>query len=153
MKKFKFSLDSVHKVREIAQDRESAVLAELRAEEIQVAERIEHIEAMRREALDKYTRRIASGERVDALELELSSSHFASLDRIQREAEETLLQKKLECDRQVSIVTEAMRKVKVTENLRETQLARHKADGDRQDQIAIDEIVNAVYARRSSGNR
>lgn len=153
MKKFKFSLESVHKVREIRQERESVILGELRAEASRAAERVAHIEAMRQEAIEKYTRRITNGAKVDALEMELSSKHFASLDRLQKDAEAELAKRNHDCDIQLGAVTEAMRNVKITANLRETQLERHRSELDRQQQNTIDEIVMASFARRSMGEK
>lgn len=151
MKRFKFSLESVHKVRGIRQERESAILGELRAEAMRAAERVAHIEAMRREAIDRYTRQITNGARVDALEMELSSKHFASLDRLQKEAEAELERRNRDCEIQIAAVTEALRDVKITENLRETQVRRHRAEFDRQQQSNVDEIVTTSFARRTTG--
>lgn len=153
MKKFKFSLESVHKVREIRQERESVILGELRAAAQRAAEKIEHVEKMRHEAIEKYTRRLTNGERVDAMEMELSSKHFASLDRLQKDAEAELAQRNRDCEIQIAAVTDAMRNVKITENLRETQFVRHRAEFDREQQIGIDEIVTTTFARRSREER
>lgn len=151
MKRFKFSLESVHKVREIRQERESAILGELKAEAMRAAERVAHIEAMRREAIDRYTRQVTNGARVDALEMELSSKHFASLDRLQKDAEAELARRNRDCEIQIAAVTEALRNVKITENLRETQVRRHRAEFDRQQQNDVDEIVTTSFARRTTG--
>ncbi|MEQ1604131.1 MAG: flagellar export protein FliJ [Pyrinomonadaceae bacterium] len=148
MKKFKFTLDSVHKVREIKQDRESVILSELQAEADRAAERVAHIEAMRHDAIENYTRRIAAGERLDALEMELSSKHFASLDQIQKAAEANLAQRQVACEIQIAAVTDAMRNVKITENLRETQRERHNAEFERREQNGVDELVSNKFARR-----
>jgi flagellar export protein FliJ len=153
MKRFKFSLESVHKVREVRQERESVILGELRAEAMRAAERVANIEMMRREAIDRYARRLTNGERVDAMEMELSSKHFASLDRLQKEAEAELAKRNRDCDLQVAAVTEAMRNVKITENLRDTQFERHRAEFDRQQQSNIDEIVTTSFVRRSMGEK
>ena len=153
MRKFKFTLDSVHKVREIKQDRESVILSELRAEADRAAERVAHIEAMRHSAIENYTRRITAGERLDALEMELSSKHFASLDMLQKDAEAKLAQRQRACEVQIGAVTEAMRSVKITENLRETQKARHRQDYERQEQKTVDELVSNNFARRILGTK
>lgn len=153
MKKFKFTLDSVHKVREIKQDRESAILSDLRAEADRAAERVAHIEAMRHDAIENYTLRIAAGERLDALEMELSSKHFASLDRLQKDAEAVLAQRRKACEIQIEALTEAMRSVKITENLRETQRARHRQEYERHEQNGVDELVSTNFARRILGTK
>lgn len=147
MKKFKFTLDSVHRVREIKKERESAVLAGLRAEVERAEKRVEHIESLRREAIETYTRRLTRGERIDALEMELSSRHFASLDRLQLEAEAHLAERRRACEAQMANVTEAMREVKITEKLRETQRERHRFETERREQVGIDEMVATGFAR------
>jgi flagellar export protein FliJ len=147
MKKFKFTLDSVHRVREIRKERETSVLAGLRADAERAEKRVAHIEDLRREAIETYTRRLARGERIDAMEMELSSRHFSSLDRLQLEAEAHLAERRRACEAQVLKVTEAMREVKITENLRETQHERHRFETDRREQVGIDEMVAAGFAR------
>lgn len=153
MKKFKFTLDSVHRVREIKKERESAVLANLRAEALRAEKRVAHIEDLRREAIETYTRRLTRGERIDALEMELSSRHFASLDRLQLEAEAELAERRKACEAQMGHLTEAMREVKITENLRETQRERHRFETERQEQANIDEMVATGFARGGRGEK
>jgi flagellar export protein FliJ len=147
MKKFKFTLDSVHRVREIKKERESSVLAGLRAELERAEQRVAHIEELRHEAIETYTRRLTRGERIDALEMELSSRHFSSLDRLQLEAEAHLAERRRACEVQMGNVTEAMREVKITENLRETQLERHRFESERREQVGIDEMIATGFAR------
>ena len=147
MKKFKFTLDSVHTVREIRKERESVRLAQLNAEAERAEKRVANIESMRRDAIETYTRRLACGERIDALEMELSSRHFSSLDVLQLEAEAYLADRRRACEAQMANVTEAMREVKITENLRETQRERHRFESERREQIGVDEMVSTGFAR------
>lgn len=148
MKKFTFKLETVHKVREIRREKESVILSGLHAEAEKAAERVANIESMRHEAIENYTRRLTSGQQLNATEMELSSNHFASLNRLQKDAEAVLAQKRQACLRQIGLVTEAMREVKVTDNLRETQRERYKQEFDRQEQNGVDELVSATFARR-----
>ncbi|CAN5362998.1 hypothetical protein BH10ACI2_BH10ACI2_06510 [soil metagenome] len=150
MKKFKFTLDTVHKVREIRMEKESVILSDLQAEAEKAAQSLANLETMRQEAIENYTRRIRSGEQMNSMEMELNSNHFASLDRLQKEAEAALALKRTACARQIQLVTEAMREVKVTDNLRETQMERHQLESDRQEQTIVDELVSATFARRMS---
>lgn len=150
MKKFKFTLNTVHKVREIRQEKESLVLADLQAEADKAAARVAQIESLRHEAIENYSRRLASGEQVNAIELEMSSNHFASLDRLQKDAETDLALKRHACQRQIELVGEAMRDVKITDKLRETQKERHQLEYMRQEQNSVDDMVSATFARRLS---
>lgn len=151
MKKFKFTLQTVHNVREMRQEKEELVFSQMQAEAERAAERIREIEKMRFDALESYTRRLTAGSVVNAIELEMSSNHFASLDRIQREAEKVLSDKKQACQQQIQKLAAAVREVKITNRLRETQVAKHKLEINRQEQINLDEIVSANFARRLIG--
>lgn len=151
MKKFKFTLQTVHSVREMRQEKEELVFSQMQSEANAAAERIAHIEKMRFEAIEKYTQKLKAGEFVCAKELEMNSNHFASLDRLQREAEKVLEDKKRACDAQSRKLAAAVREVKITNRLRETQAVRHKLELDRQEQTNLDEIVSANFARRLIG--
>lgn len=153
MKKFKFTLQTVHNVREMRQEKEELVFSQMQAEATRAAERIREIEKMRFEALENYTRRLTAGAAVCAIELEMNSNHFASLDRLQREAEKILNEKKQACNQQSRKLACAVREVKITNRLRETQVAKHKLELERQEQINTDEIVSANFARRLIGTK
>jgi flagellar export protein FliJ len=148
MKKFKFSLETVHNVREMRQEKEKLRLSELQAEAAKAADQIRQIENLRFESLENYARRLNSGEQVSAIEMELNSNHFASLNRLQIEAETKLEQKKQQCRRQGETVAAAMREVKITDRLRETQKARHQLEFSRQEQNNLDELISANFARK-----
>lgn len=151
MKKFKFTLQTVHNVREMRQEKEELIFSQMQAEAERAAERIAQIEKMRFEAIEKYTRKLTAGEFVCAREMEMNSNHFASLDRLQREAEQVLSEKRQACRSQSQKLAAAVREVKITNRLRETQAARHKLELDRQEQNNLDEIVSANFARRLIG--
>lgn len=148
MKKFKFTLQSVHNVREMREEKEKLVLSELQSEVSKVALEISQIEKSRNQAIENYVQRINSGEQVNAVEMELNTNHFVSLNRLQQDAEKNLEQKKQACLQQGKTVAMAMREVKITDHLRETQQARHQLEVSRKEQINIDEIVSATYARK-----
>lgn len=148
MKKFKFTLDTVHKVREIHQERESVRLSELQNEAAKAAERVSEIERMGNEAVENYSKRLNCGGQLDPAEMELSSKHFTSLNVMKKEAEVTLAQKQAACHIQVQTVARAMRQVKVTNSLRESQFERHQQEYSRQEQNSVDELVSATFARR-----
>ena len=149
MKKFQFKLETVHKVREIRQEREAVILAELQRAAEKAAQKVAQIEGLRQEAIENYTRRIASGEQLEAKEMELNSNHFTLLNRLQREGEDDLQQRQRSCTQQIESVTEAMREVKITDRLRETQEERHRIEFSRQEQSMVDEHVAGIFARRN----
>lgn len=148
MKKFKFTLQTVHNVREMRQEREELTLAEMLTEVNRASERIKQIEKMRFDAIEKYTERLRAGEFLNATEMELNSKYFNSLDDLQREAEKSLAEKNLACTAQRAKLASAAREVKITDRLREQQFLRHKLESEKHQQTALDEIVSAGYARK-----
>ena len=151
MKKFKFTLQTVHNVREMRQEREELMLAEMLTEVNRASERIRQIEKMRFDAIEKYTERLRAGEFLNATEMELNSKYFNSLDDLQREAEKSLAEKNLACTAQRAKLASAAREVKITDRLREQQYLRHKLESEKHQQTALDEIVSAGYARKMRG--
>lgn len=148
MKKFEFTLKTVHKVRELHEDREKLVLGERRAEVDQAAARHEYIEDSRTAAMEDYAQRLKAGEQLDALEMLLHSAHFDSLNRMRIESEKELEIKKDAYVKQGENVAAAMRAVQVTNRLRETQKARYDLEFARQEQNDIDELISASFARQ-----
>ena len=148
MKKFEFKLETVHKVREIRKQNEAVLLAELQRDVEQAAAKVSTIEMLRQEALENYTQRLTSGQQLNAREMELNSNHFTSLSRLQNEAEAELQQKRALCEKQVAVATHAMREVKVTDRLRETQYGRHRSEFARREQSGVDDHVAGMFARR-----
>jgi flagellar export protein FliJ len=148
MKKFKFKLEAVHKVRELREDREKLVLGELQAEVNKAAAHHETIEGSRIAAMADYAHRLRTGEQFNPIEMQLHASHFESLNRLRMEAEKELEDKRLACLRQGENVAAAMREVKVTGRLRETQKTRHDLEDSRREQNDIDELISASFARQ-----
>lgn len=148
MKKFKFTLQTVHNVREMKQEKEEQTLAEMIGEMTRVSERIGQLEKMRQEAIARYTQRLQAGEILNATELELNAKYFNSLDDLQREAEKELAAKNHACTMQRAKLAAAAREVKITDRLREQQFLRHQQEVEKQQQTALDEIVSAGFARK-----
>ena len=148
MKKFKFTLQSVHNVREMRREKEELVLAEKQSEVSQAIARLAEVERKRLQAIENYTRQMTRGETMSAYEIELNINHLRDLDRLVREAQETIEGKKQACSEQSRVVAAAGREVKVTERLRETQQSRHQLESERRQQTALDELVAANFARQ-----
>jgi len=148
MKKFKFTLQTVHNVREMREEKEQMILMRMQNDVDQAAERVAQIEQMRLQAIENYTARLSSGKPLDAFDLEACSNHLSTLDRFQREAQAMLEQTKQIAAGQSVNVAAAGRAVKITEKLRETQQTRYKVESAKVEQTALDEIVSANFARR-----
>jgi flagellar export protein FliJ len=153
MKKFKFTLQTVHQVRELKSERENLTLAELQQEADNAERRVEHIEALRNEAVENYMRRINSGEQLNALEMELNANHFASLNSLQKEAQSVADAKRRAAMQQLDVVRAARIEVKITDKLRDDQKKRHEVEFNRQEQQNIDELVTTKFARRIQGSK
>ena len=141
-------MQTVHNVREMRQETEHQVLSQLLSETEKASERVRQIEQMRHQAIENYTLRLQAGASINAYELEMSSNHISTLDRLIREAREVVEQSKQACTKQRETLAAATRAVKITNRLRETQVSRHKSEADRQEQTAIDELVSANFARQ-----
>lgn len=148
MKKFKFTLQTVHNVREMRQEREELTLAEMLNEVNLASERIKQIEKMRFDAIEKYTERLRAGEFLNATEMEMNTKYFNSLDSLQRDAEKELAEKNLACTAQRNKLAHAAREVKITDKLREQQFLRHQLETEKNQQNALDEIVSTGFARK-----
>lgn len=148
MKKFKFTLQTVHKVRELKSERENLTLSELQSEAQRAAKRVANIEALRNDAVDKYTKRLRAGTHLNPVEMELSAKHFASLNAMQKDAQREADEKEQACLRQIDVVKAARVEVKVTDKLQSDQKRRHQIEADRQEQNNLDDLVSAKYARR-----
>lgn len=153
MKKFRFTLQTVHNVREMLQEKESLILNELRTDADQAAAHVAKIEKTRRDAIEKYSARLNAGEQLNPVEMELNLNHFASLNTLRLEGEKIVVQKNEACRRQSEAVAAAMRQVKVTGRLRDNQEDRHRLEFSRWEQGNIDEIVSTSFARQKMANK
>lgn len=150
MKKFKFTLQTVHNVREMRQEKEQMRLMQLQTDVNKAAERVREIQQMRLQAVENYVAKLNKFGALDALELELSSKHLSSLDRTESEAQKFYEQTKQIAAEQSRRLAAATREVKITEKLRETQQQRHAVEMSKTEQITLDEIVCANFARQMS---
>ena len=150
MKRFTFTLRSLERVRELRREKEEITLTQLRAEVQRAEEEIERLDASQRSAIDSYNQRLGLGRAIDIGELELEANHLKALDRRKRDAVVELEGKRQACARQTELVAAAVRDVKVTYKLRENQQMRHRAEADRHEQNASDELVSANFARKMS---
>ena len=96
---------------------------------------------------------IRLGKQLNAMEMELNANHFASLNTLQKEAEKTAEQKRLECLEQMEKVRTADVQVKITDKLRVDQQKRHQFEADREEQNNIDELVSTKFARLVQGTK
>lgn len=147
MKKFKFTLQTVHNVRELKKEKEQFALAQLQLEAAKAEERIQQLEAAYRKAMESYSKKVNGGRPLHIGEMELETLHLSYLDDQKRRAAEALAEKKRACAAQSQKLAIATREVKVTRKLREHQSMRHQLETAKHEQTAIDELVTAGFAR------
>jgi len=151
MKKFKFTLQTVHTVREMKQEKEQLVLSQLQAEAAQAADQIRLIESAYHRAIENYAQKLNSGRAMNISEIELETMHISALENQKRQALIILEEKKQACAMQTEKLSAAVREVKITERLRESQANRHRLEADKHEQNQIDELVSANFARKITG--
>lgn len=147
MKKFKFTLQTVHNVRELKKEKEQFELAQLQLDATKAEERVAQLEAAYRKAMESYSRKVNGGKPLHIGEMELETLHLSYLDEQKRRAVESLADKKRACVAQSQKLAAATREVKVTRKLRENQSMRHQIETAKHEQTAIDELVSARFAR------
>ena len=148
MKKFKFTLQTVHNVREMKQENEQLVLTQLQNEAAKAADQIEKIEVAYLRAIENYSNKVNCGRVMNIGEMELDALHISALERQKRRAYEVLEEKKQACRVQSTKLAAATREVKITDRLRENQALRHRLESDKHEQNAMDELVSANFARK-----
>lgn len=147
MKKFEFSLQTVHNVREIRQEREEAALAQLNAEADDAQTKVVSAEKNRIKAYDDYTERLQSGT-LDPVEMVLTTNYLSALTNYEQQARQSLELKKQACQRQTENVVVAAQQVKATATLRDSEQAKYTLNAARAEQNALDELNSINFARK-----
>lgn len=147
MKRFQFSLQTVHNLREMRQDEAERHLAQATAVVLAAATAIEEIEGHRDAAETKLAR--ATGA-VNADELAWQSNYLVLLAQREVEARTRLRTFEHERESKRENVLATTREAKVTSQLRLRQHARHTADADRAEQSMLDEMAIAITLRRGA---
>jgi flagellar export protein FliJ len=146
MKRFRFSLETVHNLREARRDEEEQRLAQTAAGLQAAAEAVAEIERQRAAVEAKLAK--ATGPLCTA-ELTLHVGYLELLNQREHEARQHLaaLEREREAQRQATLA--ATREAKVTGQLRARQHARHTAELVRAEQQLMDEL--AITATLRSG--
>lgn len=152
MKKFQFSLQTVHSVRETKRDKEEHELVRLRAAVTDANERVLRIENERAQVANDYSKKLNSGT-IDPFEAAMTSNYLTALVHREREAREKLKQAETAVERQRQMLTEAERDVEATSRLREKQRERHALDVARVEQNQLDEMATVASARKMANEK
>lgn len=146
MKKFTFSLQSVHQLREMNHEQEQLKLADIQVEQNEALSRLQSAEENRQKAMEQFSEKIESSH-PEATELQLSMDYLTVLYHREREARNHLAKIEEIYDQQKQMVAEAARAAEVTAKLRERQHNRHKLEQLRHEQKELDEMVTLKSAR------
>jgi flagellar export protein FliJ len=138
MKRFKFSLEAVHNLRELQRDEVERQLARAAAIASAAETAIEEIERHRAEIETRLAGLI--GE-LNAVEAAWQSNYLIVLAEREGQAKEHLAQLERERETHRQNVIVATREAEVTGQLRARQKARHEADVARAEQILLDEMA------------
>lgn len=148
MKKFKFSLQTVHNVRELRLKKEEIALSTLRAEVARAEEHLVATERTRFDALENYSRKLNNREPMSPYEMEMHTRHLLSLNGSISEARARVEETKRCFMQQSKVVASAGQAVKITERLRDTQKKLHRIRAERTEQSDQDEMAAARFARQ-----
>jgi flagellar export protein FliJ len=145
MKRFRFSLETVHNLRELRRDEAERQLAQAAAVVMTAATAVEEIQH-RRAAIEA---KLVAGSTGDlcAAEIAMQVNYLAALAQREVEAREQLaaLERERETRRQSAMA--ATREAEVTSQLRARQHARHSAEAARAEQNMLDEMAVAAALR------
>jgi flagellar export protein FliJ len=153
MKKFQFTLQSLHNVREMREENELMVLSRLNMEAEAASDQLARIEGELLSAVENYNRKFGAGRAINAMEMELNSKHITALERKKVAARDELAERQNACARQISQVARAAQEVQVTGRLRENQVKDHRLGVARHEQNALDEMVTIGFARKLGESR
>jgi flagellar export protein FliJ len=146
MKKFRFSLQAVHDLREARRDEAERALARTATAAQEAAERLEETRDAHARASDAFAGRLQFGE-IDPFEATLSVNYLASLLKRERDDHARLQERERVHEAQRAITTEAARAAEATSRLRERQRERHKLETSRAEQEMLDEMATLAQAR------
>jgi len=147
MKRFKFSLQSVHDLRESRREVAERELADANGELYRAKAQLEEVVRSRQKALERYLLIYQSRE----IEVSMITAHtdfIGSLFRREREARAHILEVEAKIEQKRRVVTEALRDTETTAKLRDRQRQQHELEINRNEQTTLDEIAVMSVARR-----
>ncbi len=146
MKRFRFSLQTVHDLREERRDVAEAELARAAAELRQARKQLEAVKRARAIAEENYFVQLAPGA-LDPRDMEFRVAYLRALDARERDALVRIVQIERRHEEQRRATAEAARDAEATSSLRDRQRARHNEEAARVAQNALDEMATLAAAR------
>ncbi len=151
MKKFRFSLQTVHDLRASARDKAERELARATAEVAHAEAAVDQARHMRNREADALASAYGTGT-IDPREVAYRFGYLELLAKHEIQARERLTSLERARERVRENVASAARDAEVTNKLRDRHLARHRAEAIRAEQVNLDELVMLVGARRQMEN-
>lgn len=147
MKKFQFTLQKLKDFRESELDRQKNTLAALQAE-------LRRIEDAKQAVIDTLGVQNEQLERVyrlgsTASDIAMRKRYIVTLQQEIHLKEYQIQQKKLEIEKQLSVVVEATKDVRTLEKLEEKQLEEYNAAAGKENEQFIEEFVSGQTVRQS----
>lgn len=152
MKRFRFSLQTVHDVRSTARDEAERRLASANADVAKANDSVMETRNIRDREADALVVKYRTGD-LDPRETALRFGYLEALSRQEAEARDRLIALERTRDRVREATTLAARDAEVTAKLRDRHLARHRAETARVEQVSLDELVVIAAARRRAEER
>jgi flagellar export protein FliJ len=150
VKRFKFSLQTVHDLRCSRKEEAERGLAQASADVADAEERLEKAKEARSAALEGYSKTLRSGV-LDLREESLRMHYMTLLAQREEEDRKRLAALKHAREERRRALVDAARQAEVTESLRERHLANHRAETARAEQSLLDELATLASARRLNG--
>jgi flagellar export protein FliJ len=151
MKKFTFTLQTVHQLRERRRNGAERELATAGLELEKAKAHLIEVLEMRQQAVNRYVA-LHQTSQIEASTVAMHTNYIGSLMELERLARNSIAHN----ERQVAIkrekLIEASREEETTANLRDRQFERHVLETARKEQILLDEMAVMAVARQRSSN-
>lgn len=147
MKRFKFSLQTVHNLRVAERDKAEREMARASADVANAVSQIAEAEIVRMAAEEDCAQALRTPA-IDAHEVALHSNYLYALAGRKCHAQDRLAKLEQEREAQRGLLVQASRAARTTEQLRERHLAHHQFEAARDEQNALDEMAVMAAARR-----
>ena len=147
MKRFKFSLQAVHDLRETAREEAERHLARAGAEVSHAAAELDRVLRLRETETANHLARLQRGA-LDAHEIALHMGYLDALAQREREARAHLLAAERARDERRQAAVAATQAAEATAKLRERESRRHQLEAARTEQNMLDEMATLSLARR-----
>lgn len=142
---FKFSLATVLRVREIAEDKEERLLTQILGQIAKTKQELNDLQAQVDMLLRRTENELASS--ISAAQLHITYGQMRALEVMQKDVAEQLTKLEMLRDQQMKVFATARRNREVISQLREDQMERFKYELSRQEQALMDDNFSAQLNR------